>query len=72
MTATITSSNNRPTTPELVQFIEPLADYITAADRPREALLSALQALFDEVQGTHRATLLHLARTNVHSLGLAL
>ena len=71
MTATITSTTHRPTR-ELTQFIEPLADYITAADRPREALLAALQALFDEVQGTHRATLMHLARTQVDSLGLAL
>jgi hypothetical protein len=71
MTATHRSTTSRPCR-ELTQFIEPLADYITAADRPREALLSALQALFDEVQGTHRATLLHLARNQADSLGLAL
>jgi hypothetical protein len=71
MTTTQTTTAPRKS-PELVQFIEPLADYITAADRPREALLSALQALFDEVQGTHRATLMHLARTHADSLGLAL
>lgn len=56
----------------MAPLIEPLADYITAADRPREALLAALSALFDEVQGTHRATLLHLARGTAESLNLAL
>jgi hypothetical protein len=71
MTAALTRTNNNAAR-ELTQFIEPLAEYITAADRPREALLSALQALFDEVQGTHRATLMHLARTHADSLGLAL
>jgi hypothetical protein len=57
---------------ELSQFIEPLAEYISATDRPREALLSALSALFEEVQGTHRATLIHLARAGADSLRLAL
>ena len=56
---------------DLTQFIEPLASYISAAERPREALLSALSALFDEVQGTHRATLMHIAAGRVDSLGLA-
>ena len=58
--------------PDLAQVIEPLASYICAADRPREALLSALSALFDEVQGTHKATLMHFACRRANSLGLAL
>lgn len=56
----------------LTAFIEPLAGYICAAEKPREALLSALSALFDEVQGTHRATLMHIAASRVDSLGLAI
>jgi hypothetical protein len=56
---------------DLEQVIEPLASYISAADRPREALLSALSALFDEVKETHRATLMHFACRQVDSLGLA-
>ena len=56
---------------ELAQVIEPLASYICAADRPRETLLSVLAALFDEVKGTHRATLMHLASHQAESLGLA-
>ena len=56
---------------DLAQVIEPLANLICAADRPREALLSALAVLFDEVQGTHRATLMHFARRRADSLGLA-
>ena len=56
---------------DLAQVIEPLASYICAADRPREALLSALSVLFDEVQGTHKATLQHFVTRRVDSLGLA-
>jgi hypothetical protein len=56
---------------ELAQIIEPLANLICAADRPRETLLSALTVLFDEVEGTHKATLLHVATRRVDSLGLA-
>ena len=56
---------------ELAQMIEPLANLICAADRPRETLLSALTVLFDEVEGTHKATLLHVATRRVDSLGLA-
>jgi hypothetical protein len=55
----------------LADVIEPLANYICAADRPRETLLSALAALFDEVGGTHKATLLHVACRRADSLGLA-
>jgi hypothetical protein len=51
--------------------IEPLANYICAADRPRETLLSVLSVLFDEVGGTHKAALMHFACHRAESLGLA-
>jgi hypothetical protein len=57
---------------DLAQVIEPLASYICAADRPRETLLSVLSVLFDEVQGTHKATLMHFVSRRADSLGLAL
>jgi hypothetical protein len=57
---------------ELAQAIEPLANMICAADRPREVLLSALNLLFDEVEGTHKASLMHIASRRIDSLGLAL
>jgi hypothetical protein len=57
---------------DLAAVVEPLANMICAADRPREALLSALNALFDEVEGTHKASLMHVACRRVDSLGLAL
>ena len=68
------ASSNRPNhraSQDLLQIIEPLASYISAADRPRETLLSALTALFDEVKGTHKATLMHIASHQADSLGLA-
>jgi hypothetical protein len=61
------SAKNR----DLAHIIEPLASYICAADRPREALLSALSVLFDEVQGTHQTTLMHMVTRRADSLGLA-
>ena len=70
MNATFTRTNHQPNQ-DLLQIIEPLASYISAADRPRETLLSALSALFDEVKGTHKATLMHIACHRVDSLGLA-
>ncbi len=70
MTVT-TLKSPRTSDRELAQVIEPLASLICAADRPREALLSALTVLFDEVEGTHKATLLHVATRRVDSLGLA-
>jgi len=57
---------------ELAQAVEQLANIICAADRPREALLSALNVLFDEIDGTHKASLMHVAARRVDSLGLAL
>lgn len=65
------TTQERKSSRELTEFIEPLASYISAADRPREVLLAALSALFDEVQGTHRATLMHIAASRIDSLGLA-
>ena len=56
---------------DLTQVIEPLANYICAADRPRETLLSVLSVLFDEVGGTHKAALMHVACHRAESLGLA-
>jgi hypothetical protein len=70
MTTTIQKSP-RTASRELAQIIEPLANLICAADHPRQTLLSALTVLFDEVEGTHKATLLHVATRRVESLGLA-
>ena len=68
-----TNNTQLKTTPsDLAQVIEPLASYISAADRPRGALLSALAVLFDEVQGTHQTTLMHFASRRAESLGLAM
>jgi hypothetical protein len=56
---------------DLTQVIEPLASYICAADRPRETLLSVLSALFDQVSGTHKVALMHVACQRANSLTLA-
>jgi hypothetical protein len=63
--------SNRTSNHDLTHVIEPLASYICAADQPREALLSALAVLFDEVEGTNRAALLHFSCLRADSLGLA-
>lgn len=39
---------------DLARVIEPLADYICAADRPRAALASALAVLLREVEQTNQ------------------
>ena len=70
MITTKISREGRPNR-DVAQAIEPLASYICAADRPREALLSVLSVLFDEVGGTHKAALLHFACQRANSLGLA-
>jgi hypothetical protein len=44
---------------ELERVIEPLASYICATERPKDALMSALSLLFREVEGTHAAALAH-------------
>jgi hypothetical protein len=46
---------------ELERVIEPLASYVCAAERPRTALISALEFLFKEVAQTHRVASAHLA-----------
>jgi hypothetical protein len=56
---------------ELVQVIEPLADYICAAERPLETLVSALATLLAEVEGTNLAALAHFSRLHGEALGLA-
>lgn len=48
-----------PATGELRRVVEPLANYICATDQPRAALLSALAALFREVEATNRAAAMH-------------
>ena len=67
----ISNAAERKSDRHLTQAIEPLANYICAADRPREALLSVLSELFDEVSGTHKAALMHYACQRANSLGLA-
>ena len=42
-----------------------------AAEQPREILVSALAALFDEVEATNAAALAHVASLRAGSLGLA-
>jgi hypothetical protein len=64
---TLERASNR----DVTQVIEPLANYICAAERPRETLLSVLSVLFDEVGGTHKAALMHFACQRANSLGLA-
>lgn len=56
---------------DLAQVIEPLASYICAADRPQETLLSALAVLFDEVEGTNKAALMHFSSLRGGPLELA-
>jgi len=70
MTANATSLN-RSSRHELAKVVEPLASYVCAADRPREALLTALAALFEEVKETNHVTLMHFSCPRMDSLGLA-
>jgi len=58
----------RATNLELERMIEPLASYIRANDRPRAALVSALNALFDEVEQTHRAASTQVAAFSQRTL----
>jgi hypothetical protein len=62
---------DRTSNPALEQVVEPLASYICAADRPREALLSALAVLLAEVEETNRTALVHFAGFQAESIGLA-
>ncbi len=50
---------NRPGCNDLRQMVEPLANYICATEQPRKALMSALAALFREVEATNQAAILH-------------
>jgi hypothetical protein len=51
---------------DLQQVIEPLASYICATERPKAALLSALEMLFREVEGTNQVALSHY-QTHLHN-----
>jgi hypothetical protein len=44
----------------LEQVIEPLASYISASERPKAALMSALSILVSEVERTNRAAFVHI------------
>lgn len=56
---TFNYNSNRSATSDLRQMIEPLANYICATEQPRKVLLSALAALFREVEATNRAAATH-------------
>ena len=43
---------------DLHRVVEPLASYICANEQPKTALISALSALFREVEATNRAALI--------------
>ena len=45
---------------DLERVVEPLASYISASDRPKAALLSALAVLVSEVERTNRAAFAHV------------
>ena len=50
---------DRSSASDLQQVIEPLANYICAADKPRIALMSALAFLVREVEATNNAARTH-------------
>lgn len=62
---------NRPVSSDLERFIEPLANYICATDRPKEALLSVLAVLRDEVKATNHAASAHFGGLRANSFELA-
>jgi hypothetical protein len=45
---------------DLARVIEPLASFISAADRPKAALMSAMAVLVSEVERTNRAAFAHV------------
>lgn len=55
----ITFAMPRATDHDLERFIEPLASYICATERPKSALLSALAVLCREVEATNRVAVGH-------------
>lgn len=67
---TTTQRPQRQTRGDLAAVIEPLVNYICAADRPREALLSAVAALKSSVRETNDAAWTHFAGVRADSLGL--
>ena len=50
---------NRPISRDLERVIEPLANYICAAEQPRSALMTALAALRREVEATNKTAMTH-------------
>jgi hypothetical protein len=44
----------------LERVVEPLASYISACERPKAALMSALAVLVSEVERTNRAAFAHV------------
>jgi hypothetical protein len=44
----------------LERVVEPLASYISACERPKAALMSALAVLVSEVEQTNRAAFTHV------------
>ena len=50
---------NRPSSSDLRQMVEPLANFICATEEPKRALMSALAALVHEVESTNRVALNH-------------
>ena len=61
---------SRPSDNNLASVIEPLASYICAAERPREALLSVLAVLKGEVEAMNRAARVHFSAQRSNSLEL--
>ena len=45
----------------LEQVVEPLASYISASERPKAALMSALAVLVSEVERTNRTAFAHIS-----------
>jgi hypothetical protein len=50
---------NHAASSDLRRMVEPLANYICATEQPRRVLLTALAALFREVEATNRAAISH-------------
>jgi hypothetical protein len=45
----------------LERVVEPLANYISACERPKAALMTALAVLVSEVEQTNRSAFAHVA-----------
>jgi hypothetical protein len=57
----VNSTLNRGIESQLQSVVEPLANYISATNRPRAALKSALSILISTLQETNRAASAHVA-----------